>query len=82
MRTNIDIDDELLRQVMAATGLTTKKATVEDALRFRLQLRRQESLLELFGKVHWEGDLNEDRADRFQGWAEDKSDLASTVKGE
>ena len=33
MRTNIDIDDDLLAQAMAVTGLATKKATVEEALR-------------------------------------------------
>jgi Arc/MetJ family transcription regulator len=57
MRTNIDIDDGLLAKAMAATGLTTKKATVEEALR-RL-VRRRERLDALAGMagLGWEGDL-------------------------
>lgn len=57
MRTNIDIDDDLLAKAMAATGLTTKKATVEEALR-RLVLRRDrlDALSDLAG-IGWEGDL-------------------------
>jgi Arc/MetJ family transcription regulator len=40
MRTNIDIDDELLSQAMTATGLATKRATVEEGLRLRKQTFR------------------------------------------
>ena len=57
MRTNIDIDDELLTKAMAATGLTTKKATVEEALRRLVRQReRAEALADLRG-LGWEGDL-------------------------
>jgi Arc/MetJ family transcription regulator len=57
MRTNIDIDDDLLTEAMAATGLTTKKATVEEALR-RLVRRhhRREAVADMAG-LGWEGDL-------------------------
>ena len=57
MRTNIDIDDDLLAKAMAATGLTTKKATVEEALR-RLVRRheRLDALADLSG-LGWDGDL-------------------------
>jgi Arc/MetJ family transcription regulator len=41
MRTNIDIDDELLKEAMAATGQSTKRATVEEALRRVVKLHRQ-----------------------------------------
>lgn len=56
MRTNIDIDDELLAKAMAATGLTTKKATVEEALRRLVRQReRADALADLRG-LGWEGD--------------------------
>ena len=57
MRTNIDIDDDLIAEAMAATGLATKKATVEEALR-RLVHRHQrlDALADMAG-LGWEGDL-------------------------
>lgn len=64
MRTNIDIDDRLMADAMAATGLRTKKETVEAALRLIAQRKRQASIVELFGKVEWEGDLDADRRDK------------------
>ena len=53
MRTNIDIDDDLIAEAMAATGLTTKKATVEEALR-RLVRRHQrlDALADMAGAEH------------------------------
>lgn len=65
MRTNIDIDDKLMKQAMKATGATTKKAAVETALLRVVQLKKQAKMRELFGKVQWEGDLNEMRESRF-----------------
>ena len=61
MRTNIDIDDELLSQAMAASGHTTKRATVEEALRLLVQTRRQREALANLEGLGWEGDLNEMR---------------------
>lgn len=46
MRTNIDIDDALLNEAMELTGLTTKKATVEEGLRRLIYLQRQSRALE------------------------------------
>ena len=64
MRTNIDIDDELLSQAMAAAGLSTKRATVEEGLRLLVRLRQQaKTLAELKGSG-WEGDLNRMRQGR------------------
>jgi Arc/MetJ family transcription regulator len=61
MRTSIDIDDELLAQAMAAAGLPTKRATVEEGLRLLVRLREQaKALVELKG-LGWEGDLHEMR---------------------
>ena len=57
MRTNIEIDDRLMDQAMAASGLGTKRATVEEALRrFVLRHERIAALDELAG-LGWEGDL-------------------------
>ena len=57
MRTNIDIDDALIAEAMKAMGLTTKKATVEEALR-RVVRRRQrlDALADMAG-LGWDGDL-------------------------
>lgn len=71
MRTNIDIDDKLMRQAMKATGATTKKAAVDAALRKVVQLKKQAKIRELFGKVQWEGDLGAMREGRFLNWEEE-----------
>jgi Arc/MetJ family transcription regulator len=63
MRTNIEIDDKLMKQAMKATGATTKRAAVEAALRKTVQLKRQARIWDWFGKVDWEGDLNQMRTD-------------------
>ena len=57
MRTNIDIDDELLAEAMQLTGCKTKKALVEEALRRLVQLKRQAKIADYFGKLPWDGDL-------------------------
>lgn len=49
MRTNIDLDDELVAEAMRRTGLKTKKAVVAEALRTLVQLERQKDILELEG---------------------------------
>jgi Arc/MetJ family transcription regulator len=68
MRTNIDIDDELMAQTMAATGAKTKKAAVEEAMRefvrFEKQRKGLAGLRALRGKVEWIGDLDEMRTER------------------
>ena len=65
MRTNIVIDDKLMNLAMQLTGLKTKKAIVEEALRTLIQHKQQERILTLHGKVEWEGDLDEMRMGRF-----------------
>lgn len=58
MRTNIDIDDQLLDEAMIAAGLATKKATVEEALRrLVMEHRRRSAVLDLAG-LGWDGDLD------------------------
>ena len=64
MRTNIEIDDELMRQAMAASGETTKRAAVEAGLRLLVRLKAQEAALALYGTVDWQGDLDASREGR------------------
>ncbi|MFN3239077.1 MAG: type II toxin-antitoxin system VapB family antitoxin [Pseudomonadales bacterium] len=64
MRTNIVIDDQLMEEAMRVSGLETKKAAVELGLRTLVQLKRQERLRKLRGKLKWDGDLSERRATR------------------
>jgi Arc/MetJ family transcription regulator len=70
MRTNVEIDEKLIRRAMALSGKPTKKAVVDEALRLVVQLKRQEEIGKLFGKVQWEGDLDEMRVSRFPDWDE------------
>lgn len=65
MRTNIDIDDDLLTRVAEIAGTTTKKATVEAALREFIRRHEMKRMLELRGNFDWEGDLQEMRRSRF-----------------
>jgi Arc/MetJ family transcription regulator len=58
MRTNIVIDDKLMRDALRATGLKTKREAVELGLRTLLRLRRQAKIRGLRGKLDWQGDLN------------------------
>ena len=64
MRTNIDIDDRLMRQAMRASKLPTKRAAVEAALRLLVQTRAQTSIRRLRGTVAWDGDLRTSRLGR------------------
>jgi Arc/MetJ family transcription regulator len=63
MRTNIEIDDELLSEAMAATGLATKKATVEEALRLVVSQKRRREALRSTAGIGWDGDLETMRRD-------------------
>ncbi len=65
MRTNIVIEDELMEEAMRASGLKSKRATVEAALRLLIQVKAQTGIRKLRGKVRWEGDLEALRADRL-----------------
>jgi len=58
MRTNIDIDDTLLAQAMKASGLRTKKATVDEALRRLVRQHRQKNAIAELAGTGWDGDLH------------------------
>jgi len=65
MRTNIVIDDDLMAEAMQVTGLNTKREVVDEALRLLVRISQQKAVLELRGKINWEGNLDEMREGRF-----------------
>jgi Arc/MetJ family transcription regulator len=64
VRTNIVIDDKLMRDALRETGLKTKREAVELGLRTLLRLNRQLEIRRLRGKLDWQGDLDAMRSDR------------------
>jgi Arc/MetJ family transcription regulator len=63
MRTNIVIDDKLMKETLRLTGLKTKREAVELGLRTVVRLRRQEEIRRFRGKLNWQGDLDAMRSD-------------------
>lgn len=63
-RTNIDLDDALVKEGLELTHLKTKKELVHFALESLLKRARRKRILGLEGRVPWEGDLDEMRAPR------------------
>ena len=59
MRTNIEIDDNLMRDVLNSTGLKTQKEAVELGLKTLVRLKRQENIKQYKGKLNWDADLND-----------------------
>jgi Arc/MetJ family transcription regulator len=70
MRTNIDIDDRLLKEAMKATGQKTKKATVEEALREIVKIAAQRQALKELQGIGWDGDLDEMRQNFFRDFSD------------
>ena len=66
MRTNIDIDDALMRRALRSSGAATKKAVVEQGLLLLVKTRAQTSIRRLKGKVSWKGNLDETREGRVR----------------
>ena len=66
MRTNIVIEDRLMRAAMRATGLPTKRAVVEAGLKLLVQTKAQTGIRRLRGRVRWEGDLERSRLGRVR----------------
>ena len=58
MRTNIVIDNELMKEALKLTGAKTKKDAVELGLRTLVRLKRQERIKRYKGKLKWEGNLD------------------------
>jgi len=63
MRTNIVIDDAIMKEAMILSKLKTKKAVVETGLKLLVQVKKQEQIKSLRGKLKWDGDLEKMRLD-------------------
>lgn len=61
MRTNVEIDDELMRDALRLSKLPSKRAVVDEALRQFVMRQKRQKILGLFGKVDWQGDLDQSR---------------------
>lgn len=62
-RTNIVIDEALMLETLAVTGLKTKREAVDLGLRTVLRLARQGDIKSLRGKIDWDGELDAMRTD-------------------
>jgi Arc/MetJ family transcription regulator len=58
VRTNIDIDDDLMRQALAVSGLGTKKDVVHDALKEYVERRARRDLRDLRCRVRFADDYD------------------------
>lgn len=63
MRTNIVIDDGLMKEALAATGAKTKREVVELGLKTLVRIHQQKRIRRARGKLKWEGDLEAMRMD-------------------
>jgi Arc/MetJ family transcription regulator len=64
MRTNIVIDDALMKQAMQASGARSKREAVEMGLRTLVKLQQQKEIRAFRGRLAWEGDLEDQRLDQ------------------
>lgn len=65
MRTNVVLDEELLKRAKRLTGIKTTKGVIHEALETLVRLREQGQMRELRGQLTWEGDLASQREGRF-----------------
>lgn len=63
MRTNIEIDDQLMADALEMTGISTKREVVDLALRTLVRMQAQQAIRAMRGKIEWEGDLDAMRLD-------------------
>ncbi len=64
-RTNIELDENILKEAMELTKMKTKKDVVNFAISELVKKLKRKKILELEGKVQWEGNLDEMREGRF-----------------
>ena len=64
MRTNVEIDDRLIKEAQRLSGLKTKRAVIDAALQMFVRVKRQSDILKLPKSVRWEGNLDEMRESR------------------
>jgi Arc/MetJ family transcription regulator len=61
MRTNIEIDDKLMKRAMKASGASTKKAVVQEALEILVRMKTQGDIIRSLRGIGWDGDLEKSR---------------------
>ena len=61
MRTNIEIDNSLMKKAKRITKKKTKKEIIDLALRTYIKVNERKKILNLFGRIEWDGDLNQMR---------------------
>ena len=64
MRTNVVIDDQLIKTALKLSGLRTKKDAIEEGLRLLVQFKRQAKIKDFRGKLKWTSDLDNMRIDK------------------
>jgi len=64
MRTNVVLDDDLVRSALSLSGFKTKKKAIEEGLKLLIQLNRQKRVKSFRGKLKWAGNLNKMRTDK------------------
>ena len=64
MRTNVVLDDDLVRSALSLSGFKTKKRAIEEGLKLLIQVNRQRKIKGFRGKLKWKGNLNRMRTDK------------------
>ncbi len=64
MRTNVVLDDDLVKSALSLSGFKTKKKAIEEGLKLLIQLNRQKRIKDFRGKLKWAGKLNKMRTDK------------------
>jgi Arc/MetJ family transcription regulator len=64
MRTNVVVDDDLMESALKVSDLRTKRAAIEEGLKLLVQVKSQEKIKGLRGKLKWSGSLDEMRSDK------------------
>ncbi|MBI4715146.1 MAG: type II toxin-antitoxin system VapB family antitoxin [Nitrospirae bacterium] len=64
MRTNVVIDDDLMKLALKFSGLRTKKDAIEAGLQLLVKFNRQTKVKDFRGKLKWIGNLDEMRTDK------------------
>lgn len=67
MRTNIVLDDELVKEAMALTGAATKKDVVHLALEELVRSRKKKNLLDLAGRLHFRRGFDHKKLRKLRG---------------
>ena len=64
MRTNVVLDDDLIKSALKVSGLKTKKDAIEEGLKLLVELKSQKEIRHFRGKLKWTGNLDEMRSDK------------------